>query len=123
MLSISHLYLGFELIDVSKSLPCLIRRPGLTRWLPTIGRDLQFFETYDDYLTSLGGNASARLVRSHWPPAEELGLDRWYVDSAEHLNCLGYNGGQYTHLSAPSGHWRLFHCSFAAQAIDGGPKV
>ncbi|KAH9990974.1 S-adenosyl-L-methionine-dependent methyltransferase [Russula compacta] len=67
---------GFELIDISKSLPSLIRRPGLTRWLPTIGRDLQFFETYDDYLASLGGNGSARLVRSHWPPAEELGLDR-----------------------------------------------
>ncbi|KAH9968217.1 S-adenosyl-L-methionine-dependent methyltransferase [Russula dissimulans] len=68
---------GFELVDVSELLPSLIRRPGLTKWLPTIGRDLQFSETYENYIASLpGGKGTARLARSHWPPAEELGLDR-----------------------------------------------
>jgi multisite-specific tRNA:(cytosine-C5)-methyltransferase len=74
------------LVNVSESLPSLIRRPGLTRWLPTIGRDLQFFETYDQYLASLpGGKGTGRIARSHWPPAEELGLDRWCVYLDEHL--------------------------------------
>jgi multisite-specific tRNA:(cytosine-C5)-methyltransferase len=73
-----YVRLGFELIDVSHSLPSLIRRPGLTKWLPTIGRDLQVFETYERYLASLpGGSATARLTRSHWPPEEVLDLARW----------------------------------------------
>jgi len=76
--SIQYVHLGFELVEVSESLPSLIRRPGLTKWLPTIGRDLHFFETYEHYLASLpGGKGTARLARSHWPPAEELELDRW----------------------------------------------
>jgi len=78
LLSISYVRSGFELVDVSESLPSLVRRPGLTKWLPTIGRDLQFFETHEHYVNSLaGGKGTARLSRSHWPPAEELGLDRW----------------------------------------------
>jgi len=78
LLSISYVRSGFELVDVSESLPSLVRRPGLIKWLPTISRDLQFFETYEHYLNSLpGGKGTARLSRSHWPPAEELGLDRW----------------------------------------------
>ena len=78
LLSISYVRSGFELVDVSESLPSLVRRPGLTKWLPTIGRDLQFFETHEHYVSSLaGGKGTARLSRSHWPPAEELGLDRW----------------------------------------------
>ncbi|KAI0251918.1 S-adenosyl-L-methionine-dependent methyltransferase [Lactifluus subvellereus] len=68
---------GFELVDVSQSLPSLIRKPGLTKWLPTTGRDMKFFDTYEDYVASLaGGKGTARLVRSQWPPTEELGLER-----------------------------------------------
>ncbi|KAI0280399.1 cytosine-5--methyltransferase [Russula aff. rugulosa BPL654] len=68
---------GFELVEVSESLPSLIRRSGLTKWLPVGGRDMKYFETYDDYIASLsGGKGTARLVRSHWPPTEDLGLER-----------------------------------------------
>ncbi|KAF8480122.1 S-adenosyl-L-methionine-dependent methyltransferase [Russula ochroleuca] len=68
---------GFELVDVSESLLPLVRRPGLTKWLPSVGRDLKYFETHEQYLASLsGGKGTARLARSHWPPAEELGLER-----------------------------------------------
>ena len=83
--SILNVYLGFELVEVSESLPSLIRRPGLTKWLPTVARDLKYFETYEQYLALLpGGKGTARFTRSHWPPADELGLERWYVYSAEH---------------------------------------
>ena len=83
MLTIPYIYLGFELVEVSESLPSLIRRPGLTKWLPSVDRDLKYFETHEHYLASLsGGKGTARLARSHWPPAEELGLERWYVHSA-----------------------------------------
>jgi multisite-specific tRNA:(cytosine-C5)-methyltransferase len=76
--SIPYVYLGFELVEVSESLPSLIRRPGLTKWLPTVGRDMKYFETYDDYIASLpDGKGSARLARSHWPLTEDLGLERW----------------------------------------------
>ena len=81
--SISYVYLGFELVEVSQSLPSLIRRPGLTKWLPTVDRDMKYVETYDDYIASLpGGKGAARLARSHWPPTEDLGLERWYVHLA-----------------------------------------
>lgn len=83
--SIPYVYLGFELVEVSESLPSLIRRPGLTKWLPTVGRDMKYFETYDDYIASLpGGKGTARLARSHWPPTEDLGLERWYAHLARH---------------------------------------
>jgi multisite-specific tRNA:(cytosine-C5)-methyltransferase len=87
MPSIPYVYLGFELVDVSESLPSLIRRPGLKKWLPTVGRDLKYFDTYEHYVASLpGGKGAARLTRGHWPPAEELGLERWYVHLAEQCN-------------------------------------
>ena len=72
-------------MDVSESLPSLIRRPGLTHWHPAVSRDLQFVDSYEEYIASLpGGKGTARLMPSHWPPAEELGLDRWRVSlSAE----------------------------------------
>jgi hypothetical protein len=85
--SFSYVYLGFELVEVSESLPSLIRRPGLTKWLPTVGRDVKYLETYDDYIASLpGGKGAARLARSHWPPTptDGLGLERWYVHLAWH---------------------------------------
>ena len=85
--SIPYLYLGFELVEVSESLPSLIRRPGLTKWLPAVSRDSKYFETYEQYIASLpGGKGTARLTRSHWPPAEELGLERWYVHSPQNSN-------------------------------------
>ncbi len=85
MPSIPYVYLGFELVEVSESLPSLIWRPGLTKWLPTVGRDLKYFETYEHYVASLpGGKGTARLARSHWPPSEDLGLERWYVHLAWH---------------------------------------
>jgi multisite-specific tRNA:(cytosine-C5)-methyltransferase len=83
--SIPYVYLGFELVDVSESLPSLIRRPGLTKWLPTVDRDMKYVETYDDYIASLaGGKGAARLARSHWPPTEDPGLERWYVHLTWH---------------------------------------
>lgn len=82
---ISYIYLGFELVEVSESLPSLIRRSGLTKWLPSVGRDINYIETHDDYIASLpGGKGTARLTRSHWPPTEDLGLERWYVHLAWH---------------------------------------
>lgn len=83
--SIPYVYLGFELVEISESLPSLIRRSGLTKWLPVGGRDMKYFETYDDYIASLsGGKGTARLVRSHWPPTEDLGLERRYVHMVWH---------------------------------------
>lgn len=68
---------GFELVDVSESLPTLIRRPGLTHWLPSVSRDLQYFDSYEQYVAALpDGRVTARVVQSHWPPTEELGLER-----------------------------------------------
>jgi multisite-specific tRNA:(cytosine-C5)-methyltransferase len=85
ILSIRYVYLGFELVEVSESLPSLIRRPGLTKWLPTVGRDMKYSKTFDDYIASLpGGKGTARLARSHWPPTEDLGLERWYAHLAWH---------------------------------------
>lgn len=111
------------MVDVSESLPSLIRRPGLTKWLPTVGRDLKYFDTYEHYVASLpGGKGAARLTRSHWPPAEELGLERWYVRLAEQCS-LASNEKQYTHISAPTGHRRVFHCCNSAQAINSHTKV
>lgn len=122
--SISYVYLGFELVDVSESLPSLIRRPGLTKWLPTVDRDMKYVETYDDYIASLaGGMGAARLARSHWPPTEDPGLERWYVHLAWHRKILVPNISQYTHISAPAGYRGLFHCRIAAQAINSGAKV
>ncbi|EIM87652.1 S-adenosyl-L-methionine-dependent methyltransferase [Stereum hirsutum FP-91666 SS1] len=70
----------FELVDVSDSLPTLIRRPGLQTWTPTTDKNLKFFETYEAYVESLDGNKSVQRVgRSHWPPTEgvaELHLER-----------------------------------------------
>ncbi|KAH8998106.1 S-adenosyl-L-methionine-dependent methyltransferase, partial [Lactarius akahatsu] len=68
---------GFELVDVSDSLPALIRRPGLKHWFPSVSRDLQFFDSYEEYVASPpGGGGAVRLAQSHWPPTEEFNLDR-----------------------------------------------
>ncbi|KAH9039587.1 cytosine-5--methyltransferase [Lactarius pseudohatsudake] len=68
---------GFELVDVSDSLPALIRRPGLKHWFPSVSRDLQLFDSYEEYVASPpDGRGAARLAQSHWPPTEEFNLDR-----------------------------------------------
>ena len=71
----------FEIVDVSEMLPSLVRRPGLTKWVPSVDRDLKFYETYDEYIRSLPANrrADTRLGRSHWPPTDVQGLnlERW----------------------------------------------
>ncbi|KAH9055614.1 S-adenosyl-L-methionine-dependent methyltransferase [Lactarius vividus] len=68
---------GFELVDVSDSLPALVRRPGLKHWFPSVSRDLQFFDSYDEYAASPpDGKGAARLAQSHWPPTEDFNLDR-----------------------------------------------
>ncbi|KAG6331309.1 hypothetical protein ID866_7782 [Astraeus odoratus] len=71
----------FELVDVSKYLPQLIRRPGLYSWSPTIDRTVNMsFGTYDAYLQSLPEDkrADSKLMHTHWPPsnAETLHLER-----------------------------------------------
>lgn len=110
-----YLHVGFELVDVSELLPTLIRRPGLTKWLPTIGRDIQFFETYENYLASLpGGKGTARLARGHWPPAEELGLDRWYVPLDVFFGCFGPSWKAvyaYIRTSRTRGVFSLLYCN------------
>jgi hypothetical protein len=106
------------LVDVSELLPSLIRRPGLTKWLPTIGRDLQFSETYENYIASLpGGKGTARLARSHWPPAEELGLDRWYVLLDGHLTVRPIWKTVYAYIrtSRTRAGFSLLYCSTGNQ--------
>ncbi|KAH9057962.1 S-adenosyl-L-methionine-dependent methyltransferase [Lactarius deliciosus] len=56
---------GFELVDVSDSLPALIRRPGLKHWFPS-----------SMPASPPDGRGAARLVQSHWPPTEDFNLDR-----------------------------------------------
>ncbi len=76
---------GFELVDVSTSLPTLQRCPGMTAWVPTTDRNLMFHDTYEAYIASIpeAKRKEAKMGKSHWPPpAEEvkgLHLDRWYA--------------------------------------------
>ncbi|KAI5118905.1 hypothetical protein M0805_002820 [Coniferiporia weirii] len=50
---------GFELVDVSGTLPALIRRPGLSTWRPAVGRDVDMTHaSYEDYCTALKNLAS-----------------------------------------------------------------
>jgi hypothetical protein len=113
------------LIDVSESLPTLIRRPGMTKWHPSVSRDLEFFDSYEAYVASLpGGKGTARLSQSHWPPTEELGLDRWCVFlSAEHFDILSHNITQHSYTPAPSGYGRLLLSCTTTQTIKGIAKV
>ncbi|TFY62786.1 hypothetical protein EVG20_g6571 [Dentipellis fragilis] len=73
---------GFELVDVSTSLPTLQRCPGMTAWVPTTDRNLMFHDTYEAYIASIpeAKRKEAKMGKSHWPPpAEEvkgLHLDR-----------------------------------------------
>ncbi len=113
------------MVDVSESLPALIRRPGLKHWLPSVSRDLQFFDSYEQYVASLpGGKGTARITQSHWPPTEELGLERWRVFLlAERFDILSYNTRQHSYIPAPTGHGRFLRSCTATQTIEGIAKV
>lgn len=75
---------AFELVDVSASLPGLVRRPGLPTWRPPVSRDLTtFYNTYAEFIESLDPpqRSETKLQETHWPPANanELNLQRWYA--------------------------------------------
>ena len=77
-----YIPLEFELVDVSKQLPELIRRSGLTTWSPTIDRNVNTsFGSYDAYIRSLPEDkrADTKLLETHWPPSntEDMYLERW----------------------------------------------
>jgi len=79
-----HIPSEFELVDVSKQLPQLIRRPGLATWTPTIDRNVNTcFGSYDAYILSLPEDkrADTKLLETHWPPSniDTLHLERWQV--------------------------------------------
>ena len=74
----------FELVDESSRLPELIRRPGMKRWTPPVGKDADTsFKTYDAFMDSLleEKKTMTKMVRSHWPPGaeevEDFKLERW----------------------------------------------
>ncbi|KAB5589463.1 hypothetical protein CTheo_7091 [Ceratobasidium theobromae] len=72
---------AFELVDVSASLPGLVRRPGLPTWRPPVSRDLTtFYNTYAEFIESLDPpqRSETKLQETHWPPANanELNLQR-----------------------------------------------
>ena len=69
---------------MSKHLPGLVFRPGLSSWQPAVDRSVDVsFAAYGDYIESLPENkrAESKMVASHWPPtpaeAEELRLNLW----------------------------------------------
>ena len=116
------------MVNVSESLPTLIRRPGLTHWVPSVSRDLQFFDNYEQYVASLpGGRGTARLVQSHWPPtpAEELCLDRWwdFFLAAEHFYVLSHDPRQHSYLPPSTGYGWLLCSRTATQTTKGITKV
>ena len=70
---------------MSKHLPGLVFRPGLSSWRPAVDRSVDVsFVTYEDYIQSLpeSKRAESKMLESHWPPtpaeAEELRLNLWY---------------------------------------------
>lgn len=72
-------------MDVSSRLPELIRRPGITHWLPTVDRSIdtshpswaEFIETIPE-----DKRAESKMLKTHWPPSNvgALNLERWCVD-------------------------------------------
>ncbi|TFK49467.1 S-adenosyl-L-methionine-dependent methyltransferase [Heliocybe sulcata] len=65
---------NFTLLPTSTSLPSLQRRPGLTTWTPAFfssgSRELQFFKTYEEYVSALGEKEEKKYTESMWPPKE-----------------------------------------------------
>ncbi|KAL5521818.1 NCL1 [Sanghuangporus sanghuang] len=50
---------GFELVDVSDTLPSLIRRPGMSSWRPAEGRDVDLsYSSYEEYCAALEASAT-----------------------------------------------------------------
>ena len=86
---------------------------------------MQFFDSYEAYVASLpSGKGTARLAQSHWPPAEELGLDRWRVFlSAVHFDILSHSTRQHPYPPTPSGYGRFLLSCIGAQTIKGIAKV
>ncbi|KZT72023.1 S-adenosyl-L-methionine-dependent methyltransferase [Daedalea quercina L-15889] len=74
---------GFELVDMSNHLPCLVHRHGMISWVPTVDRNITTdFLTYEDYWNSLSEEKrqQSKMLESHWPPmpeeAQSLNLTR-----------------------------------------------
>ena len=55
----------------------------MSHWKPSVDKELNFFDSYENYLESLPGEKrkTTKMVKTHWPPdnVDELHLDRWYV--------------------------------------------
>ncbi|KAF8605675.1 S-adenosyl-L-methionine-dependent methyltransferase [Ceratobasidium sp. AG-I] len=74
-------FTDFELVDVSSSLPELIRRPGLSSWHPPVNKEMsEFFDTYAAFKESLppAKRGESKLQQTQWPPKNvaELHLER-----------------------------------------------
>ncbi|KAF8551427.1 S-adenosyl-L-methionine-dependent methyltransferase [Imleria badia] len=71
----------FELVDVSSQLPELIRRPGISYWLPTVGRSIDTSHpSWEAYIETVPEDkrAESKMFETHWPPsnAGALHLER-----------------------------------------------
>ncbi|KAL5514498.1 hypothetical protein ACEPAG_2587 [Sanghuangporus baumii] len=50
---------GFELVDVSDTLPSLVRRSGTSSWRPAVGRDVDLsYSSYEEYCAALEASAT-----------------------------------------------------------------
>ena len=73
----------FHLVDVSDRLPGLIRRPGLSKWRVAVDKDLNFFDSSEEFLASLATEREkrekgAKVPATLFPPknVDELHLER-----------------------------------------------
>ncbi|EJD05354.1 S-adenosyl-L-methionine-dependent methyltransferase [Fomitiporia mediterranea MF3/22] len=63
---------GFELVDVSDTLPSLIRRPGLSTWRPAVGREVDMsYATYEEYGDSIAEESAAAEAAANGDAAPE----------------------------------------------------
>lgn len=66
-----QIHLGYELVDVSGTLPDLLRRPGVSSWRPAVDRDVNMsFASYKEYCDSFEASAAATAATSI--PEEEV---------------------------------------------------
>ncbi|KIJ61456.1 hypothetical protein HYDPIDRAFT_96562 [Hydnomerulius pinastri MD-312] len=71
----------FELVDVSSQLPELIRRPGITTWIPTVDRSINTsYASWNAFIETLPEDkrAESKIFETHWPPGNSgsLNLER-----------------------------------------------